>query len=185
VRTGLVDPRFEVLERVTAFRFGEDFDRVALRFAEARFLLCAAFVLAGRRLLAELCARFLRAAITAPDTAPIMVPTTGVPTALPITAPATAPPKVLPAAPLTLDPSSFLLSLFMFDLPFAEQDPPTGRITARSGRKGATLPAATTCHETIRDVSVTDIHLSTTRASVASWLIGESASEHLPIKGVL
>jgi hypothetical protein len=41
------------------------------------------------------------------------VPTTGVPTALPTIAPATAPPKVLPAVPLILGASSFLLSSFM------------------------------------------------------------------------
>ena len=65
-----MDPRFEVLELFTAFRFGEDFDLVTLVFAEARFLVCAAcalavfaearflgggdFVFADRRLFAEL-----------------------------------------------------------------------------------------------------------------------------------
>jgi hypothetical protein len=38
------------LERVTAFRFGEDFDLVALAFAEARFLAGEAFAFADRPL---------------------------------------------------------------------------------------------------------------------------------------
>jgi hypothetical protein len=46
---GLVATRFEVFERVAAFRFGEDFDFAA----EARCLLGEAFVFADRRFLAE------------------------------------------------------------------------------------------------------------------------------------
>ena len=53
LRAGLVATRFEVLERVAAFRFGEDFDFAALAFAEARCLLGEAFVFADRRFLAE------------------------------------------------------------------------------------------------------------------------------------
>jgi hypothetical protein len=53
LRTGLVDTRFEVFERVTAFRFGEDFDLAALAFVEARFLVGEAIFFADRRFLAE------------------------------------------------------------------------------------------------------------------------------------
>ena len=54
-----------------------------------------------------------------------------------------APPKVLPAAPLTLDPSSFLLSLFMFDFPWQNKIHQRSGLLRAAAGKGATLGFAT------------------------------------------